>query len=306
MSSRSALRGYLLVFTATVFWGGSASLAKFLFTTHYDPLIIVQTRLSLSFLLYVLYFAVKDRSVFRVQPRDLKDFFFLGVFGLAATNFAYYYTVKEATIATAIVVQYTAPALIMVYAVFISKEETLNGMKVIALVLSLIGCFLTASGGDISSIQLRGWSLVSGIASSVCFAYFVVGSKHILRRYSVWTMLLYAFGFGTLFWLVVNPPWEIAAQGYGANDWGIFLVFAVSSILIPHTLFMLSLNILDASRASIAGTLEPVVAIFIAFIALGEVLNTVQILGAAGVLSAVLLLQLRPNALAARKALDGE
>ncbi|MCI0706566.1 MAG: DMT family transporter [Ignavibacteriae bacterium] len=310
MSSRSALRGYFLVFLATVFWGGSASLAKFLFTTKYDPLIIVQMRISFSFLLYVLYFSVRDRAVFRLQARDVLSLVFLGVFGMAATNFAYYYTVKEASIATAIVIQYTAPVLIMVYAVFISKEETFNGAKVVALLLALAGCFLTASGGSFTNIQLRGWSLVSGIASAVCFAYFVIGSKHILRRYSVWTMLLYTFGFGSLFWLVVNPPWEIAARGYGASDWGVFLLFAVTSVLIPHTLFMLSLNMLDASRASIASTMEPVVAIFIAFVSLGEVLTPVQILGAVGVLAAVLLLQLpmgkQERSLAEQQVRDGE
>ena len=308
MASNVALRGYLFVFIATVFWGGSASLAKFLFSTRYDPLIIVQTRLSLSFLMYVLYFAVADRTVFSVRGRDLKDFFFLGIGGIAATNFAYYYTVKEATIATAIIVQYTAPVLVMVYAVLVSKEESFNGMKVIALLLSLAGCFLTASGGSFSAIQLKGWAIVSSIASSVCFAYIVIASKRILRRSSVWTMLMYAFGFGTLFWLVVNPPWAIAGRGYGWGDWGVFLIFAVASILVPHTLFMVGLKTLEASRASIASTMEPVMAIVIAFLALGERLTLIQVLGVIAVLGAVLLLQVRPGLQTARResVRDGE
>ncbi len=298
MTSSSAVRGYLLVFGAVLLWGGSASLAKYLFATaQYGTIIIVQTRVSFSFLIYATYFFLKDRSVFKVDFSDLKDFFLLGVIGIAGTNFSYYFTVRESTIATAIVVQYTAPALVMIYTVAISKEETLNGIKLLSLLVAMVGCFLTVSGGDVLAIQLKDWSIVSGIGSALGFAYLLVGSKHALKKYSVWTMLTYVFGFATLFWLVINPPWQIATQGYSWGDWGIFSMFAVVSILIPHTMFTASLKMLEASRVGIASTLEPVVAIVVAYLALGEALNGVQVLGAIAVVAAVVLLQLRPESL---------
>lgn len=108
-------------------------------------------------------------------------------------------------------------------------------------------------------------------------------------------MLVYAFGFATLFWLFVNPPWEIAARQYTWSDWGIFWIFAVVSILIPHALFMTSLSLLEATSVGIASTLEPVTAIVIAYFALGETLNGVQMVGGVAVVGAVLLLQIRPE-----------
>ncbi|MGH2567963.1 MAG: DMT family transporter [Bacteroidota bacterium] len=294
--SSSAVRGYLLIVGAVLLWGGSASLVKHLFATkNYDTVTLVQMRSSLSFLMFAAYFAVRDRTVFRIERSDLKHLVLLGVFGMAVTNFAYYFTVREATIATAIIVQYTAPVLVMIYTVAISREETLNGIKLISLLLAMVGCFLAVSGGDVSAIQLRGWTIVTSISSAVCFAYLIVASKRILKKYSVWTMLTYAFGFATLFWLAVNPPWTIAAQGYTWADWGIFWMFAIVSILIPHTMFMASLNMLEASRVGIASTLEPVIAIVIAYLALGEALSGVQAVGALAVVAAILLLQVRPD-----------
>jgi len=286
-------RGYLFIIIAVLFWGGSASLAKFLFTTRFDTVIITQTRSSLSFILIALYFAVKDRSVFRIDKSDLFKFVLAGVIGISITNFAYYYTVKEATVATAILVQYTAPVLVMVYAVMVSKEEVFNGAKVLALVLSLAGCYLAVSGGDASSIQLKGWSLVSGITSSLSYAFMLLMSKHLLRKYSVWTMLTYAFGFSMVFWLFVNTPWAIAAKGYTWGDWGILWIFAIVSILIPHGMFSIGLKQLEASTVGIVTTLEPVIAIVVAYFALGESLGAVQVVGALAVVSAVVLLQLR-------------
>jgi drug/metabolite transporter (DMT)-like permease len=287
-------RGYLFLFIAVLFWGGSASLAKYLFTTKFDTLIITQTRTSLSFVLLAAYFAFKDRSVFRIALADLYQFALVGVFGIAVTNFSYYFTVQLTTVATAILVQYTAPVMVMLYAVFISKEEELNGLKLVSLLLALGGCYFAVSGGTGTEIQLSGWGLVAGPVSALSFAFMLLFSKRVLRKYPVWTMLVYAFGFSMLFWLVVNPPWIIAAKGYTAEDWGIFWLFAVVSILIPHALFMKSLSLLDATSVGIASTMEPVVAIVVAYIVLGESLSGVQAFGALAVVAAVLLLQLRP------------
>ncbi len=288
----SVQRGTLLILVSVLFWGGSASLAKFLFTTRFDTLIVVQSRSSLSFLLLFLYFLINDRSVFRIERKDLGALILTGVVGIAVTNFSYYYTVGEATVATAILVQYTAPALVMVYAVVVSKDEVFNGVKVIALAFSLLGCYLAVSGGDWSSIQLRGWSIVSGITSSLSYAFMLLISKYLLRKYSVWTMLLYAFGFSTLFWLFINTPWHIADKGYSVSDWGILLMFALVSILIPHSLFASGLKHLDASTVGIVTTMEPVIAIIIAYFALGESIGQVQILGGIAVVGAVVLIQL--------------
>lgn len=285
--------GYFFIVIAVLFWGGSASLAKFLFTTRYDTLIITQTRSSLSFLLIAAWFLVRDRSVFRVNRRDLPKFILAGILGIAVTNFTYYYTVKETTVATAILLQYTAPVLVMVYAVFVLKEESFTGAKVLALVLSLAGCWLAVSGGDWSIIRLSGSGLLSGTASALCYAFMLLMSKHLLRTYSVWTTLTYAFGFSTLFWLVLNTPWDIAARGYTAEDWGIFWFFAVVSILIPHTMFTAGLKLLEASTVGIVTTLEPVVAITVAYFTLGEALNAVQVAGGTAVVAAVVLLQMR-------------
>jgi len=287
----------LFVVLAVSLWGGSASLAKFLFQTRYDPLIISQTRSSLSFLLLAAYFLVVDRSVFRIRLGELYRFALIGIIGIAATNFTYYYTVKESTVATAILVQNVAPVVVMIYAVAVSREETLTGIKVISLLFALCGCFFAVSGGSLSDVRLTGWSLLTAPASMLTYAFMLIFSKHTLRSYGVWTTLVGGLGFATVFWLFVNPPWVIAAKGYGIGDWGIFLGFAVASILLPYIFFAKGLKILEATTVGILTTLEPVIAIMVAWFALGESINAVQVVGAAGVVGSVMLLQMRRDPL---------
>lgn len=283
----------VFVILAVSLWGGSAALAKYLFLTRYDPLIITQTRSSLSFLLLAGYFAVADRSIFRIRLRELYKFALIGIVGIAATNFTYYFTVKESTVATAILVQNVAPVIVMIYAVVISKEEEFTGLKVLALTLALFGCFLAVSGGSWRDIRLSGWAAITAPVSMLTYAFMLIASKQLLRSYGVWTMLVTALGFAALFWIFVNPPWVVFAKGYGLVDWGIFFGFAIASILLPYICFASGLKLLEASTAGIITTLEPIVAITVAWFALGEAINGVQIGGALAVICSVLMLQIR-------------
>ena len=96
--------------------------------------------------------------------------------------------------------------------------------------------------------------------------------------------------------MLFNPPWRIVAAGYSAETWGIFCVVAVSSVLIPHSLYYGGLRYLTASRAIITATFEPIAAICSAFIFLNEVLAPVQIFGAMLVMTAIILLQIKQEA----------
>jgi drug/metabolite transporter (DMT)-like permease len=289
------LRGFILCVLAVFFWGSSAPIGKYLIVTRFDTLIIAQTRTSLTFLLLLFYFLFKNQNVFRIQPPDIWKFGFLGVVGISLTNYTYYFTATESSVATAILVQYTAPVWVVLYSVFILKEEKLDRMTIVSLLFGLIGCYFAVTAGSIDRINLKGWTIITGPLSAFTFAYQIVATKQLLKRYSVWTMLLYMFGFSTLFWLCINPPWNILAKNYSTSDWGIFWMFAVVSILIPQTAFASGLKLLDASKVGIISILEPVIAILAAFLILGESLTLIQVFGAVLVVVAIGLLQAHPH-----------
>jgi drug/metabolite transporter (DMT)-like permease len=288
------LRGFLLLLLAVLFWGGAAPLGKLLIVTRFDTLIIVQTRTSLAFILLLIFFLMKNRNIFRIEFRDAWKFAFLGIVGVAITNYTYYFTVKEASVATAILVQYTAPVWILLYSAFILKEDKLDRITIISLVVALLGCFFAVTSGTMQSINLKGWAIITGPLSAFTFAYQVVGTKQLIKRYSIWTLLLYMFGFSALFWLCINPPWNIIAKHYTGSDWGILWMFAIVSILIPQIAFAAGLKYLDASTAGIISVMEPVIAIGAAFLILGESLSVVQVFGGLMVLLAVGMLQAHP------------
>jgi drug/metabolite transporter (DMT)-like permease len=287
-----SVRGYILVLTATIFWGASAVVAKLLFNRLMEPIVLVQMRVMLSCVLIVGYCLLFRPDLLHVRFGDSARIGLLGVLGVAGSNFTYYYTIQQINVSTAILIQYTAPLLVLAYAA-LTQEESLNFLKVGAAIISLVGCYFAVGGTQISLPKMPMLGLASGIASAFCWAFATVYVRRLLRSYSVWTILAYSFVFATLFWFLFVPPWDIATAGYTPGDMSVFVGFALISVLIPHSCYFIGVRYITASRAIITGTFEPIVAIVGSFLFLGDLMAPLQVMGAILVITAIAVLQVR-------------
>ena len=285
------LRGYAMVASGAFLWGCAATAAKLLLARDVDTVLLVQTRVTFSVVIMACVLALFRRDLLRVKARDLWRMALLGVVGIAGANYTYYVVIKEASVAVAILLQYTAPLFVMAYAAF-TREEELTAAKVAAALLALAGCYC-AVGGFGAASGLPAGALAIGICAAICFAFMTVFTRHLLARYSIWTVTLYGFGFASLFWLVVNPPWRVVAESPSGETWLGLFGLALISVLFPYSLFFAGLRHVVPSRAIIISTLEPVTAIVTAAIVAGEKFAFLQGAGATMVLGAIVMLQLR-------------
>jgi drug/metabolite transporter, DME family len=285
------MRGYTMILTASLFWGLSATAARILLSRELDPILLVQTRVTFSFLLLLGWHALFRRRLLRVDVRDLWRFALLGIVGIAGSNITFYVTIRESTVATAILMQYTAPLFVMAYGAF-AREESVTPVKLTAATVSLAGCYLAVGAYDTSILRLTPLGLITGSLSAVVFAFLVIYPRKVMLRYSLWTVTIYSLGSASLLWAVVNPPWKIAAAPPDPGIWPALLALAVGSVLIPHSLYFAGLRHVMPSRAVITSMFEPVVAIVSAALVVQELLSPLQVIGAVLVLSAVGLLQL--------------
>ena len=287
-----SLKGYIFILLATIFWGISATIAKFLFTHEIETLILVQTRTTFSALLMLLFFLIFKRHLLYIRLKDFYMFMLVGIIGVAGSNFTYYFTIQQTNVATAILIQYMAPLLVLIYAA-VSKEENLSWVKIIAALISISGCYLAVTGKDLSILNLSRLGLLTGVASAFCWAFTNVSLRRVLKHYTVWTVLVYSFISAAVFWLFFNSPSTIFQQHYSAQTWWTFVGFALISVLIPHSLYFNGLRHITASRAIITGTFEPIVAIVTSFLFLNAILTTIQVFGAVLVIIAILFLQMK-------------
>jgi DME family drug/metabolite transporter len=95
-----------------------------------------------------------------------------------------------------------------------------------------------------------------------------------------------------VFWIVINPPWKIAAAHYTGAQWLFLFVFAMTSVLLPFSLYFGGLQHLEPTSAIVTSCLEPAFSIILAAILLGEMVRPLQTLGILTVLAATVLVQM--------------
>lgn len=306
------VRGYLLIAAATFFWGLSATMGRAVFTGRIhiagrslapiDPLILAQSRTTIAWLLLAPTLWLFQRSTLRVRVSHVAQFFLLGIVGLASANYFYYLSIQKTSVATAIVLQYIAPVWVLLYMV-VRRLQRPTLQRVTGVVLAVVGCGVAV--GEVGARSSFPWlffanarfnaiGVLAAEVAAVSFAFYNVYCQHLLQIYQRWTVLVYALLGATVFWQIVNPPWKVIAHHYESSQWLFMAVFSVTSMLIPFSLYFAGLQHLDPTRAIVTACLEPVWAILLTALLLGELVSPIQVVGIAVVLLATVLVQ-RPD-----------
>lgn len=257
-----------------------------------DPLILSQCRTSFSLLvLFPVLLLLRGSRRLRLPSADLVQMFFLGILGVAASNYFYYLAIQRTNVATAITLQYTAPVWVLLYA-FARGQHKPTLQRVAAVGLAVCGIALVIGIFTPGGFRLDVIGVTAALLAAFSFAFYNVGGHHVLSRYDRWTVLLYALFSASLFWIIVNPPWKIAGAHYSREQWMFLFGFSLISVLGPFAFYFAGLQHLEPTRAIVVSCLEPVFSIVIAAIALGELLRPLQAVGILLVLVAIVVVQL--------------
>jgi DME family drug/metabolite transporter len=296
------VRGYVYIATATFLWGVAASLGRAAFTGRLlpggealrpiDPLILSQSRTTFSFLVFLpVLAATRGWQRLRLPAADLGRMFLLGVLGVAASNYFYYLAIQRTNVATAIILQYTAPVWVLLYMVARGLQKpTLQ--RVAAVGLAVTGIAMVIGVFNPGGFRADTIGVTVALLAAFSFAFYNIGGHSLLARYDRWTVLLYTTFSASVFWIVVNPPWKIVAAQYSAAQWLFLLGFSLISVLAPFSFYFAGLQHLEPTRAIVVSCLEPVFSIVIAAIVLGEVMRPVQTMGIVLVLVAIVVVQM--------------
>ncbi len=298
---RHPVRGYFLIAAATLFWSVSATLGRAAFTgrllgaqslTPIDPLILAQSRTTISFLVLApILLLLRGRAALSLPARDLGKVLSLGVVGVASSNYFYYFAIQRTNVAVAIILQYTAPVLVLIYMVA-RRLQRPNAQRVASVFLAMAGVLFAIGIIGTGGLRLDTYGVLAAELAAVGFASYNVGGAALVQRHDRWKVIVNAFLGAAIFWIIVNPPWRIVAAHYASTQWLFLVVFAICSILVPFSLYFAGLQQLDPTRAIVTSCLEPVFSILIAGLILGESLRPLQIVGVVLVLVATVLVQL--------------
>jgi DME family drug/metabolite transporter len=209
---------------------------------------------------------------------------------IGLVNAVYYVAIDRLPVAVALVLQYTAPAMVVVYTAVRLRKRPRNEI-VVAVGLALAGVALVSGllGADLGSVDLFGVAM--GLASAVLFASYTLVGESVTRTYGPLGAMFRAFSIaGSLWicWQVFNGwPHELFDP---ANLPRVILI-GLGATLAPFLLYLWGVERVKAERAAIAATLEPVLGAVVAWVLLDQTLTVVQLAGGALVIAAVILIQ---------------
>jgi drug/metabolite transporter (DMT)-like permease len=240
------------------------------------------------------------RSLLHIHVSQIKFYTFYGLI-LALFNSIYILSVKANGAAAATVLAYSSAGFTAILAWWFFREK-LGLPKIVAIILSLIGCVMVSNAYTQEMWKLNPLGVSTGLLSGLLFAGYNLLCKEAARRkINPWTALLYSFAFGSIFLMIFNL-FSILPDAAGSfktllptlpvNGWLVLIVLAFVPTVLGFGLYNTSMNYLPASIVSLLATSEPAMTAVEAYIFLDERMTNVQIVGGLIILSAVLLVQL--------------
>ena len=226
----------------------------------------------------------------------------LGATTFAAASALYLAAIERMGAGPAGVVSYCYPVLVMAGAIALGRER-LSRRRALALGLAVGGVGLLVAGHGLGAVNGPGALLAFGSAS--LYTAYVLCSAALRDRVDPLALSTLVATGAALAFAAAH-----AVHGGAPVHTATAALAVVALALVPTAFavsaFLSGLGRIGPSRASIASSLEPAVAVACGVLVLGEQLVPVQFLGAGLVIAAVLAIELRklPRALArARPAL---
>ena len=282
--------GPALILLAGCFWGSMGIFVRRLTDYGFSSIQIVAIRVTLAALIFCMLLLIKDPSGFRISVKDIPLFLGLGFGSILFFTVCYFTAITMMPLSTAAILLYTSPIWIMLMSVLFFREK-LTGRKLLALVLAFAGCVLV-SGISGEGMTLTG--LLVGLGSGIGYGLYSILGTVALRRYSPYTVTTYTFAFAALgAWLICRPAEMLAKFAAAPNLPGlVFFCFltALVTAVIPFLAYTLGLRTVEASRAGILASVEPLVATLIGVAVFSEPLTLLSGLGILLILAAVVLL----------------
>jgi drug/metabolite transporter (DMT)-like permease len=282
--------GPLLIILAGCFWGSMGIFVRKLSAYGFTSIQIVTIRLTLASLCFCILLFVKDRSGFKLYRRDIPLFLGLGLGSILFFTVCYFTAITIMPLSTAAILLYTSPIWIMLMSMLFFREK-MTRKKLAALILAFAGCVLV-SGISGEGISLRG--LLVGLGAGIGYGLYSILGTVALRRYSPYTVTAYTFLIAAAGAILICNPADMLSKFTAAESIAwlsvLCLLTATVTAVVPFMAYTLGLQTVEASRAGILATIEPMVATLVGITVFSEPLTVISGLGIVMILAAVILL----------------
>ncbi len=294
--------GYTLYLLGSFTFALNGTVSKAILLSGLDSARLSQLRVTGAFLFLLAFVAINRPGRLRIHRAEWVPLIGYGVLGVAMTQYLFFVALQYLPVGVALLIEFTAPVFVALWFRFVMKEPT-RRMVWLALMIALLGLALVAEVWRGFTFDAIGLLAALGAAFALSTHYLITDRQ--MRQpepRDAVSLTMWGFGFASLFWVIVQPWWSFPWSQFSGNSdpalgpligdrplWFLSSWMIILGTVVPFWLVVASMRHLRASQASVVGLTEPLLAIIVAWIVLGESLAIVQLLGGVFILLGVVL-----------------
>ncbi|MEK6322268.1 MAG: EamA family transporter [Acidobacteriota bacterium] len=296
----------LLLLLMTVIWGSNFTAIKYSLEDML-PLTFNALRFTLASIV-MLIVALLSRNGVKLEPGDRMKLFALGLLGNTFYQSLFITGMAHTRAGNAALILATTPLFTAILG-RIRKHEYFTTRGVSGLLLAFAGIvMIVISGrGEVSIGEtVLGDSLL--LATTVCWSLYTVGSKQLVHKYGSMKATTVMITSGTPLLLLVCAP-SLLRQDWSRVRpiaWAGAVYSGLFAIALAYLIWSYGVRRIGSTRTAIYSNITPIVALLVAWLALGETPTPGQLAGGVVIFGGIYLVRHGMIALAPADAIEEE
>ena len=283
-----------MVLTAGALWGTIGFFATLLSNLGLGAAPVAFFRLLSASIMLALILLVKGKGIrlFKISRRGLISCLLVGFVSQAFYNVCYMNAIEQGGMATAAVFLYTSP----IYVALISRilfKEALTKNKILAILINIVGCIITVTGGDFSTMKLSIFGLIMGILAGFTYALLPILSRTGADKEDPFTSAFYGQAFGALLLFFLIRPYNGIGAEFSLQMLLVLIGFGIVPSAMGYIVYYAGIGkVIETSRIPVLASVETVVAAVVGLVVFGQGLSLMKVIGIALVLCSIAVMNM--------------
>lgn len=285
------------LFLAPVIWGGALTAGRIV-SAELPAFTTSCIRFIIASLIMVPALRMKEKRFPKPTKQDLLWIFLLSLVGMVMFNALLFTGLKTITAVRSSVMLAFTPTIVSVIA-FVLFKERITPMVGLGIIAATIGAVLTITNGDIAAILESGIAIgdLYMLGAVVAWAAYSIIIRSAMSNLSPLALLAYGSVMGVVILIPITlfeHSWTVMPTLSVQAMWSL-LYLSIGAAGLAYLWYYEGIAVVGSSKASVFLNVEPVAAIFIGVVVLGEPLTAIIATGAILVIGGLLLTNYRPR-----------
>lgn len=263
-----------------ILFGSVGVFVRTLDSAGFGNITIIFSRAALAALMMFICLVIKDRSMLKINLKQLVYVAGCAILGMMGTNLCFNISSTHLSLSLAAVLLSIFPIYVLIFSRIAFKEK-ITSRKILCMVAAIAGCIMV-SGIIGSEVTLSAAGLAAGLVSGITYGAYGILSKYAMNSgvrsltitfYSllILTVVLAPFAdYGVIADYITAAP---------VTGTGFMLLHSLCIGVLPYLCYTVALEYIQPGKASILASCEPAAAMIFGLVFFAEVPGVISVAG---------------------------